>query len=148
MKKPAQVSVRVQRSIAADRKRVFDAWSSPDSVRQWFAPGPMSVTEAKMDFKVGGAFRIVMTDPEGGPPHVATGTYREIKRPGLLSFTWSWEADPSHFESLVTVEFHVRGRHTEVVLRHELLRSQAEMTEHEEGWAACLDNFAKFVSSQ
>jgi uncharacterized protein YndB with AHSA1/START domain len=78
-----------------------------------------------------------MRGPDG--VHVVGGVYRVIEPPAKLVYTWKWEESPMP-DSTVTVEFHDRGKSTEVVLRHEGLTDAESRGRHEHGWNACLDN--------
>jgi uncharacterized protein YndB with AHSA1/START domain len=115
-----RLALSVRRSYAADRERVFRAFTDPDELTQWFSPEELTTPEATVDLKVGGAFRIVMQAPDGSQ-HIAVGTYREIQRPAKLVFSWRWESGMAGYkgDSLITVELHARGSGTEVVLTHE-----------------------------
>lgn len=136
----AERVVEIRRTIAAPRQRVFEAWTRPEEVRKWAAPGAMTVSDVQIDLRVGGRFRIVMAHPEGGE-HPATGVYREVDPPRRIVYTWAWETRAEAGEGLVTVEFHDRGPDTDVVLRHEGLPSEGECARHETGWNGCLDKF-------
>ncbi len=70
--------VRVSRSFHAPRQRVFNAWTSPDAVRRWFAPAGYVVDEANVEMRVGGPFEVLMRSPEG-ERHWARGVVREAK---------------------------------------------------------------------
>jgi uncharacterized protein YndB with AHSA1/START domain len=51
----------LRKLIPASREAVFAAWSDPASIRHWMCPGDTKTTEAQIDFRVGGSFRIVRT---------------------------------------------------------------------------------------
>ncbi|MCI0673525.1 MAG: SRPBCC domain-containing protein, partial [Myxococcaceae bacterium] len=113
--------LEVRRLLPASREKVFDAWTRPDRMRQWFAPGPMSCPRVEVDLRPGGAYRIEMQEP-GGATRVTHGTYREVVPNERLVFTWGWEG-PDRHETLVTVELRSRGEDTELVLVHERFAS-------------------------
>jgi len=69
---------RLSRTLHAPRATVFKAWSSADSVKQWFAPQPYTVPEAKVELRVGGAFDICMRSP-AGELHWTRGTFVEVE---------------------------------------------------------------------
>lgn len=75
--------LELSRVFAAPRERVFQAWSHADHIRRWFSPEGCSVPEAKVDFRVGGAFVVVMRLPDG-TEHVSRGTFVEIVAPERL----------------------------------------------------------------
>lgn len=140
------VSLTLRRTVQASRDKVFRAWTDPAVLRQWFAPEGYAVPTAELDLTVGGRYRIVMAAPDGGK-HVATGTYREIRRPERLVFTWQWEDAEDPAETLVTVQFHDRGAATEVVLTHERFPNEEDRDKHEEGWSSVLNRLPAAVGS-
>lgn len=141
---PASV-LRLQRSFAASPEGVFDAWTSPEVLRRWWAAGSdWDCPSAEVDLSVGGRYRLAMHDPGSGDVHTIGGEYREIERPSRLVYTWRWELADAP-ESLVTVEFVSDGERTNVVLVHEGLDSVESRARHEHGWSACLDKLGERV---
>ncbi len=138
----ASIALRLTRILPAPRERVFQAWTSPEALKAWAAPGDMTVPAAEVDLRVGGRYRIRMRAPDG-TMHTAAGTYREVDPPKRLVYTWSWDEKPAEGDSLVTVEFHDRGAgRTELVLIHEKFPSDDVRDRHEQGWTGCLVKFA------
>ena len=76
---------------------------------------------------------------------VASGVYRQIKKPEKLVYTWTWEGGPEAVETLVTVEFREKGQQTEVLLTHEKLPNAKARQDHTEGWIACFDKLEPLV---
>jgi uncharacterized protein YndB with AHSA1/START domain len=111
--------VQITRLIDAPREEVFQAWTDPAHLRQWWGPGEFTCPAADMDLRVGGGYRLVM-QAGAGDPFVLGGVFREVEPPTRLVYTWRWETGPAAdgSESLVTVEFHDRGPQTELVLTH------------------------------
>ena len=136
----AAPTLEVRRTIRAPRQRVFDAWTKPEELKAWHAPGPLTVSLAEMDVRVGGTYRIHMRAPDGNE-HKVSGVYREIDPPKKLVYTWSWDGDHPVKDSVVTIEFHARGKATEVVLTHAGITDATERTNHETGWIAIMDKF-------
>jgi uncharacterized protein YndB with AHSA1/START domain len=67
----------VSRMFPAPRKLVFQAWSSAEHLRHWFCPAGYTVPDARIEFRVGGAFEICMRSPDGRD-HWTRGRYTEI----------------------------------------------------------------------
>lgn len=129
-------SLRIASVINAPRSKVFAAWTTPEILAQWFAPGPRNPFPEGLDVRPGGKYRIVMKGEEDSP--VAVGEYREVVANEKLVFTWSWEGDPSQ-PTLVTVTFSDKGDGTEVVLVHERFTNAETCDHHRMGWQAILD---------
>src|SRR5690606_5803392 len=53
------------RVIDAPRELVFEAWTKPEHVSQWFGPKGFVTTTHEMDFRVGGRWRFDMRGPDG-----------------------------------------------------------------------------------
>ena len=145
------LTLEIRRLIKAPRERVFEAWTNSEQLKKWFGPeDDFVVPLAKVDLRVGGQYRIQMKSPDG-EFHTAVGTYREVKEPERLVFTWAWEKDGSEpdfgevepTEMLVTLEFHARGEQTELVLRQERFASVESRDRHEHGWNGCLDKLER-----
>ncbi|MCI0707075.1 MAG: SRPBCC domain-containing protein [Ignavibacteriae bacterium] len=137
---PSQVTkLFMKRTIPESREKVFRAWTDPQEIKKWFAPGPAHVPEVSVDLRIGGSYRIHMRDDALNASYFAIGTYREIKPPHRLVFTWSWEGDPKSMEMLVTIELREKAGTTELSLTHEYFPSEESKKKHEEGWVGCLD---------
>jgi uncharacterized protein YndB with AHSA1/START domain len=64
----------VSRIVDAPVDRVWAAWTQDDHYEKWFHAVPGSVS---LDVRPGGAWRAIMTAPDGGQ-HPMTGSYREV----------------------------------------------------------------------
>lgn len=131
---------------------VYQAWTDPEYLGQWFAPGEaFSTAHVEMDLKVGGRFRIGIQPPPGGPtgdqPFYVAGVFQEIVPLEKLVFTWAWEwHGPRGEESLVTVEFERVAEGTQLTLIHKRLPDQQQVQEHTQGWNGMLDRLFKTLS--
>jgi uncharacterized protein YndB with AHSA1/START domain len=131
----ASAAVVVRRTIAATAEELFDAWLDPEALAEWMRPGTIQRTEARVDPRVGGEYEIVMHGDSDPIPH--RGVYRVIDRPRRLVFTWNSPYAGAN-DSLVTVDFRLAGKGTEVIITHERLPETA-MAGHDKGWTGALD---------
>ena len=73
--------LRLQRRFDAPRERVFDAWTDPAVLREWWAAAPsMTPGEAEVELVEGGRYRLSMR-AENGQVHTVVGEYTEVRRP-------------------------------------------------------------------
>lgn len=132
-------SLKTSRIINATREEVFDAWTTPDQIRQWSAPEGITVAQSDVDLREGGEYMLLMHSPDD-KTHTAVGTYKEVTRPSRLVYTWDWKEEDSRMgDTLVTVEFNEMGETTEVVITHELFPNDEARDGHDMGWASCLN---------
>lgn len=134
-----EITLRIQRTFAAPRAEVFNAWTDPEALKRWWGPAGYDTPSAAVDLRVGGRYRLGMRKLPDGEVFYLTGIYHVVQPPEKLVYTWSWESNPEHGETLVTVEFHDRGGVTDVLLLHERFRSEHSRQEHSRGWAGCLE---------
>jgi uncharacterized protein YndB with AHSA1/START domain len=55
----------MERVFDAPRRLVFEAWRNAEYVSRWFTPSPLTTPKCEVDFRPGGAFRVVMRMPNG-----------------------------------------------------------------------------------
>lgn len=59
-------TVSITREFAAELSLVWDAYTKPELLDQWWAPKPFMSRTKVLDFKVGGRRFYAMVSPEGG----------------------------------------------------------------------------------
>ena len=138
------IRLELRKTIAAPLATVFAAWTDPEVVRKWFAPGDMTVAEALVDARPGGAYRITMKG--AAQTSVAIGQYREVTPVERLVFTWGWQGDPAE-PTLVTVQLTAVAKGTEIHLKHENFASEGARQMHEDGWIGCLASLERALAA-
>ena len=58
-------TLTIRREFAAGRQLVWDAYTKPELLEQWFAPSPLTAKTKSMDFKPGGHWHYAMVEPDG-----------------------------------------------------------------------------------
>jgi uncharacterized protein YndB with AHSA1/START domain len=141
--------LRVERTFDASREAVFEAWTSPEVMRRWFAAEhDWATPRAEVDLRTGGRVTVSMSEAGGEPVHTFRGEYLEVTPPERLVFTVEWQGeDADGVVGTVTVEFREVGDRTTVVLTHTGLASEQSRHDHEDGWTNCLDNLEARVIS-
>jgi uncharacterized protein YndB with AHSA1/START domain len=144
---PGPDSVRLERTIAAPRETVFDAWLTTDVLKRWWPAGSdWETPTAEVDPRVGGRLRLVMRSPDG-EEFGGTGEFIELERPDRLVYSWTWDGHGAHEgTNLVEVEFIDPGDGTTlVVLTNRDLPDEEAKRAHREGWETSLDNLGRVL---
>ena len=76
------LTISFERSLAASPAEVFDAWTHPEQVAQWWDPTGTPLRACESDLRPEGAFRFENGDHS--PPF--TGVYKVVERPTRLVF--------------------------------------------------------------
>ena len=139
------------RSFDAPPGKVFNAWTQPALLKQWFAPPPWTVAKAELDVRAGGANLIVMRSP-GGNEFPGHGVYLEVVKNARLvftdAFTKAWEPSDKPF-MLVELTFEALAESTKYTarVRHWTVadREAHEKMGFHQGWVTCAEQLAALV---
>jgi uncharacterized protein YndB with AHSA1/START domain len=147
--------LQVRRMFAAPRPKVFEAWTEREKLEKWMCrDNPNNVARyTAFDMRLGGTNMMEIRAANGATYHQRV-TFREIKPPEKLVFTWGWERfnpsgvkDEVQEETLVTVDFEERGKFTEVTLTHEHFRTAEQCERHQKGWIGCFDRLTEALGA-
>ncbi|UUO02824.1 SRPBCC domain-containing protein [Mycolicibacterium novocastrense] len=83
--------LNLERSYRAPIETVWQAWTDPDMVREWWGPDKTFVPECEIDLVVGGKIHIVMEAGEAMGKYRGTrwpmaGTFTRIEEPSRLTY--------------------------------------------------------------
>lgn len=96
----------VMRVFDAPREMVFDAWSDPKQLVEWFGPEGFTTTIESFDLREGGEWVQVMHGPDG-TNYPCTAMFTEVQRPEVIAYfnRGGREDDETvEFQSTVTFE--------------------------------------------
>jgi uncharacterized protein YndB with AHSA1/START domain len=112
----ADREIVITRTVEAPRTLVWQAWTEPQHIAQWWGPDGFRTTIHEMTVAVGGVWRFIMHGPDGTdyPNHIV---YREIARPERLVFDHSDDPPNPANTFRSTVTFEEQGGRTTVTLR-------------------------------
>lgn len=71
-------TLTIKRTLDAPRKLVWEAWTQPEHIANWWGPKGMKTNIKKHNFTVGGEWEYSMTMPDGNE-FIAEGVYSEIE---------------------------------------------------------------------
>lgn len=124
---PSARELVMTRVFHAPRRLVFDAWTKPEHVTQWYGLRNHKMIVCEIDLRVGGRWRYVMQAPDGSE-YAFSGVYQEIIPPERLVSTECYEALPDH-GYLVTATFREDDGKT-TLTSHLLYKTQADRDGH------------------
>jgi len=152
----------LERTLDAPIALVWEAYTNPDHMKQWFAPKPYEVTEMELDLRPGGIFRLRMVGPDGfDTGHGVPGCVLEvIEREKLV---WTSVLGPGYrpnqlgegceafpFTAVVTFSDAGNGKteYKAVALhKDEADRATHESMGFEEGWGTVAGQLEEFARS-
>lgn len=145
----------LQRIVDVPREKLFEAWTTPELLKQWSAPRPWTVSAAELDVRPGGSNLMVLRSPEG-EEFPNRGVYLEVVKNERLvvtdAYTRAWEPSEKPFMTVVLTFEDVGGGKTRYTARA-LHWSAADRETHEkmgfhQGWGQCLDQLVELIKSR
>ena len=156
----APQEILLTRVLDAPRSRVFEAWTEPERMKQWFGPTGFTTPVCTIDLRPGGRVHTCMRTPDG-KDYWSIGVYREIVVPERIVCTDSFAdaegnvVEPTHYgmsetwprEALLTVTFAEQGGTTIMTLRHSVgAAAAAERDMCRQGWSETLERLAQTLA--
>ena len=113
----------VTRTFDGPPRIVFEAWTTPELMKQWWAPRSIGVPllSCEMDVRTGGGYRLAFGQDEASA-FAFNGKYLEVTPPSRL--VWTNEEDEDG--AVTTVTFEERDGKTFLTV-HELYPSEAAL---------------------
>jgi len=78
--------LKIKKTFEASRQAVWDVWTMPGKLREWYMPEPFTVERCELDVKVDGELRIDTKGPDG-VVNTVTGVFKVVKEPEELVMT-------------------------------------------------------------
>jgi len=147
----ADREIVITRIIDAPRALVFDAWTKPEHIGNWWGPRGFTTTTHSMDVRPGGEWRFIMHGPDG-TDYKNRIVYLEVVEPERLVYNHFGEDCDEEEKFQTTVTFLDRGNTTEVIMRAIFPTAAAREFVAEkhgaiEGGKQTLERLAEFVGS-
>jgi uncharacterized protein YndB with AHSA1/START domain len=110
---PGEPTIVITRLLAAPRRLVWQAWTDPRHIAQWWGPNGFTTTIHAMEVKPGGVWRYIMHGPDG-TDYPNKIVYREVIKPERLVYDHSGEDEGDMHSFRASVTFSERDGKTEV----------------------------------
>ncbi len=139
----------------APQALVFEAWTNPTHLKQWYAPEGCTIEFKSIEVRVGGEFHSVINDPVHGECWIK-GRYQEVIVPEKLVFSMilsnengdnvsANEAGKSEEwpEAIkTTITFTAIGKQTKVTLHQTVAEIEAKKTGAYQSWFSMFDRLS------
>lgn len=146
----------ITRLFNAPRDLVWQAWTDPAHIAQWWGPEGFTTRVDEMDLRPGGQSRYVMVGPDG-TEYPVQGVFREVVPPERIVTTDEFGEGYEEITDIdlpqgmvMTILFEDLGNQTRLTL-HILHPTAEERRKHEEmgvvaGWNSTLDCLAEHLT--
>ena len=135
------MKITVETVVAASLSKVWDAWTTPEDIKQWNAASDdWHTTASTVDLREGGVFSSRMEAKDGSFGFDFAGTYTRVVPHKIIEFTMG-------DDRAVAIEFEEREGAVRVKETFDA-EGQHSLEQQRQGWQAILDNFRRHVESK
>lgn len=150
------LDLRLERTVDVPPSFVWDAWTQPALLKQWFCPRPWMTVEVDLDLRPGGRFRTNMRGPDG-TEFDNTGCFLEVVVGSKLVWTGALGPDyrpkvasgePFVMTAIINIAATATGgtHYTAVVLHADAAsREKHEAMGFHQGWGAAFDQLVELA---
>lgn len=143
----APAALELSRWFEASADEVFEAFTNPDLLRQWWGPRDFVIEEIVFPAVAGESYRVRLRAPDGSR-YAHVGRFHEVVRPARLSYSWRWIEGPlQRGETLVELSFHAERGGTRVELRHSRFADVASRDAHR-GWPDSFERLGQWLDAR
>ena len=133
------MKITVETFVNASIDKVWDAYTSPEDIKQWnAASSDWRTTKASVDLRVGGAFSSRMEAKDGSFGFDFAGIYTQLIQHQLIEYSVG--------EREVVVNFSPQGNGVVVSVTFDAEATHS-MDLQRDGWQAILNNFTRHVQA-
>jgi uncharacterized protein YndB with AHSA1/START domain len=118
---PRDLRVEHQAEVPGRREDLFSLVATSDGLARW-------LDAAELTGSVGSPVRLRLLDA------VATGHVLALDPPQHVSWTWDWEGEPLHANTVVAFDLIDHAERTHLTVRHVGFRSRAQQQLHDALW--------------
>ena len=148
MNNPKNRTLSLERTFNAPLDLVWEAWTEPEHIAQWWGPKGMKTKVLEHDFTVGGQWKYAMTMPDGSE-FIADGIYVDIVPKERIVSSANFKPMTEGVE--IQAIFKGDGDKTHFTFNcvhetEEYCKQQEEMGFYN-GWGSVFERLAEFVTS-
>lgn len=152
-----ELDLSIDRVIRAPRKVVWDAWTDPAGLAQWWIPAPTVCRVERLEVRPGGAFVTRMSeDGDTFVPHLdacflLVDEFERIVFTNSVDGRWRpARPSPVAMTAEVVLQDHADGTDYRIVVRHgdPAARDRHAELGFAEGWGTVADQLTRFVEGR
>ena len=140
-------SLHLSHEIFVPREIVWDLWTQPEHLGEWYSPSAPSRRQASVDLRVGGSYALSWTGADG-VTYTEHGEFIEVEPPQRLVYTMEFdEAFGQPASTELTVDFVDVGGTTRIEIEHRGYPDEQMRDQHAQGWPEFLKQLEEYLSA-
>lgn len=145
------ITLDVSKDMPVPVARLYQAWVSPDDLKQWWHPMGNILQHAVTEPKTGGPVEYAFATDSGEHSFTIKGTYKDVQPEKQLVYSWNWEvpsATVGDSDYLLTIRFESAGSGSRLSVTQENFTSEESVHPHRDGWEKALTELQQYLSTK
>jgi uncharacterized protein YndB with AHSA1/START domain len=140
-------NLNVSKEFECSKEVLFNAWTQPEQLKQWWKPMGNTLTDVVNDIREGGEVKYVFE----GNKLTIDGKYEKVEGHNLLEYTWNWHmaTEPvpdAPYKLSVRFEGNDDNRST-ISVTQTGFKEDESVQPHQQGWEQGLQQLHDFLSN-
>lgn len=133
-------SITIERTLNAPIDRVFDAFTTPEDLREWHhAGGGWQTPYAEVDARVGGKQKIAYANPQGKVEFEIESEFTIVDKPNKLEYIFG--------DRTITIDFEEADGKTKLTLEIDI-ENKNDKELQLKGWSEHVDNLQNYMEDK
>lgn len=141
--------VSLAKEFPVSPEQLFQAWTSPEDLKQWWHPMGNQLTEVTNELKEGGTVRYVFKAGDQDESIEITGKYETVEENRQLVYSWIWHLPHQpvgNGDYKLTIGFEPNGAGSRLSVLQENFGTEEAVNPHREGWETALNDLEQYLS--
>lgn len=138
--------VEVTKQFPVSPQKLYQAWTGPEQLKQWWKPMGNKLVEVINDLKEGGTVSYTCNDDS----LTISGKYEEVRENEKLVYSWNWQFKEDVVKNAaykLTVQFEGKESGSAIYIIQERVLNEVTTSANEEGWDKGLSDLEAFLAS-
>ncbi|WP_159476502.1 SRPBCC domain-containing protein [Dyadobacter sp. 3J3] len=143
--KENEYSIEFSQDFTVPAETLFEAWTVPEKLKQWWYPMENSLSDVKNELEDGGEVLYEFEKKE----FRVTGKYQQVRINEKLVYSWEWDFsnDLPDERYILTIGFEDKESGSILHVKQEGLPGEAAALPHQDAWKAALGSLKGFLEN-
>lgn len=138
------LKVTVSKEFNTPVEKLYNAWTQPELLKQWWKPMDKNLTEVINDLHEDGIVKYIFEDNS----LVIEGKYIEVRENEKLVYSWNWQLpkdDVKDSSYKLTISFSGKDDTSNINVLQENFENEEGTLPHKQGWEKGLNDLKEFL---
>ena len=143
-------TVSLSKEFPVTAERLYQAWTSPEELKNWWHPMGNELTSVTNELEEGGMVRYEFKTGESDDNIKIEGKYETVRPAEQLVYSWIWQLPHQpvgNGDYKLNIRFEPAGDGSRLHVAQENFGSEEAVQPHKEGWEKALEELEAYLKN-